>query len=79
MKIQPLNDEKMKKDGWEDVYVFGYSKVHIFQHISDKDCKNIIFVKMHIFIIKNLKEKCPSWWVKRKLPIENQSVVFCLG
>ncbi len=56
MKIQPLNDEKMKKDGWEDVYVFGYSKVHIFQHISDKDCKNIMLIHTPVTAVKNCYE-----------------------
>lgn len=56
MIIERLNEEKMKQDGWEDVYVFGYSKVHIFQNVSSKNCKNIMLIHTPVTAVKKCYE-----------------------
>ena len=57
MRIQPLNEEKMKEAGWEDIYISGYSqKVHIFQHVTGKENKNIMILHTPVTAVKNCYE-----------------------
>lgn len=56
MRIQPLNEEEIKKAGWQDVYVSGYSKVHIFQHTTGKENKNIMLLHTPVTAVKNCYE-----------------------
>lgn len=56
MRIQPLNEEELMKVGWEDVYVSGYSRVHIFQHVTGKTSKNVLILHTPVTAIKNCYE-----------------------
>ena len=51
-----LSIEEIKQEGWEDVYVLGYSKVHIIQNIYDKNKKNIMLIHTPVTSIKNCFE-----------------------
>ncbi|MDD5935155.1 MAG: hypothetical protein PUC65_06255 [Clostridiales bacterium] len=53
MKIQPLNENLIKQQGWDDIYLPGVpEKVHIFRYHSDHNAKNIIVLHTPVIPVK---------------------------
>lgn len=57
MKIQQLDEIRLKEEGWTDIYIQGASsKVHIFHYFAGIDKKNIIVLHTPVIAIKSCYE-----------------------